>query len=45
MFQFTVVQHTHSLGVPFAFSKDDNISLFVQNHTSLCVKHNRTEGQ
>lgn len=55
MFQFTVIQHTHSLSVRFAFSNDDDVSLFIHNHTWFfiqnhtyhhrCVKHNRTEGQ
>lgn len=45
MFQFIVIQLTHSLGVHYAFSKEEDVWLFIQNRACLCVKHKRTEGQ
>lgn len=45
MFQFTVIQLIHTLGVRYAFSTEDDVWLFIQMHTCLCVKHKRTEGQ
>lgn len=36
MFQFTVIQLTHSLGVDYAFSKEDDVWLFIQYHMFVC---------